>query len=282
MHLSDVRSTIKNQILESAQTDPRIVGCIDYGSNSEGRGDAWSDLDLALFVQDAALNDFEANWKQWAAQFGDLLLAFISGVGHPWVVYDADPMPLRVDFAFHPASTYDRILTWPNSPLSTADMVLYDDSGGVISQLVGQIAGQSLAPDDLRLAFDQVCGGLWYYLLRTQVKLMRGQHWAARHDFNFVIVGNLLALLRIEAGAIDHWRGASAAVGIEEVISGERLAQLDDCIPGRGATAVHTAMHHAAIIGHQTCTQIAQQTGWDWPETLAEKILKMLKLTYDA
>jgi hypothetical protein len=161
-------------------------------------------------------------------------------------------------------------------------MVLYDGSGGVISGLVGQIAGQSLAPDDLKLAFDQVCGGLWYYLLRTQVKLMRGQHWAARHDFNFVIVGNLLALLRIEAGAIDHWRGASAAVGIEEVISGERLAQLDDCIPGRGATAVHTAMHHAAILGQQTCTQITQQTGWDWPETLAEKILKMLKLTYDA
>ena len=138
MHLSDVRRTVKRSIIESARTDFRIVGCLDYGSTSEGRGDAWSDLDFALFIQDADLPAFEKNWKQWAAQFGDLLLAFISGVGHPWVVYDANPMPLRVDFAFHPASTTDRILTWPNAPASVEAMVLYDDSNGQISTNVAR------------------------------------------------------------------------------------------------------------------------------------------------
>src|SRR5687768_8740410 len=94
--------TLLNQIIAVATEDPRVVGLIDYGSSSEGRADAWSDLDLALFVRDADLTAFEADWQQWAAQFGPLLLAYISGVGHPWVVYDTVPIPSRVDFAFHP------------------------------------------------------------------------------------------------------------------------------------------------------------------------------------
>ena len=276
-HLSDVPRTVKQRILESVRADSRIVGCLDYGSASEGRGDAWSDLDIALFIRDADLNAFEQNWKQWAAQFGDLLLAYIGGVGHPWAVYDADPIPLRVDFAFHPISTIDRILTWPNAPTSVEAMVLHDGADGQINARVAQIVAQSLAPDDLAGAFAQVCGDFWYYLLRTQVKLWRGQQWAARHDFNHVIVGNLLALLRLESGAVSQWRGSSAAVAIEKALSEQRLSQLDGCIPGVGETAVSQAMRHAAIFGQQVCAQIAEQNGWDWPYPLAEKVLKMLK-----
>ncbi len=277
MHLSDVRRDVQQQILNAVQADDRVVGLINYGSTSEGRGDEWSDLDFALFIRDDALNGFEQNWKPWAAQFGDLLLAFISSVGHPWAVYDAEPMPLRVDFAFHPASTCQKISTWPNAPTSVEAMVLYDASDGRISAYVAQIVGQSLAPDDLAKAFEQVCGGFWYYLLRTQVKLLRGQHWAARHDFNFIIMGNLFALLRLEAGAVGHWRGAAAAVDIERVITEQRLAQLNECILGEGETAVSSAMRHAAILGQQLCAQITQQNNWNWPHFLAEKVLKMLE-----
>ncbi|MCP4428432.1 MAG: aminoglycoside 6-adenylyltransferase [Chloroflexi bacterium] len=273
----DVRREVKQRLLDSVKSDPRVVGCLDYGSTSEGRGDEWSDLDFCLFIRDDDLPAFEDNWKQWAAQFGDLLLAFISGVGHPWVVYDAEPMPLRVDFAFRPASTLSRILTWPNAPTSVEAMVLYDAADGAISERVAQIVGQSLAPADLAQAFEQVCGDFWYYLLRTHVKLLRGEYWAARHDFNFIVVGNLLALLRIEAGAVGRWRGSSAAVGIEKVLSEQRLAQLEQCIPGRGETAVPTALYHASILGRQVSAQIAQHNGWDWPHSLAEKVVKALK-----
>ena len=79
------RHTLLDQIIAEAERDPRIVGVIDYGSRSEGRADAWSDLDLALFVRDADVRAFEADWQQWAAQFGRLLLAYVGGVGHPWV-----------------------------------------------------------------------------------------------------------------------------------------------------------------------------------------------------
>jgi lincosamide nucleotidyltransferase B/F len=204
MDVPNAGITMIRQILVAAERDPRIVGVVDYGSGSEGRMDAWSNVDAALFVRDADLDAFTRDWKAWAAQFGRLLLAYIGGVGHPWMVYDTRPMPLRVDFAFHPESALDTILAWPNAPTSAAEMVLYDATGGRLTANARRLVGQSLRPPDLARVFEQVGGDFWYYMLRTFSKLQRGQNWAARYDFNQIVLGNLLALLRLEAGAVDR------------------------------------------------------------------------------
>jgi lincosamide nucleotidyltransferase len=266
----------RQRILEAARTDPRILGCIDYGSTSEGRGDEWSDLDIALFIQDSELEAFEKNWKQWASQFGNLLLAYIGGIGHPWAVYQAAPLPLRVDFVFFPVSSLDKILEWPCSPTSVDAMVLYDETIGQIRSRVSRLVGQSLAPENLAQAFEQVGGDFWYYLLRTYTKLLRGEHWAARHDFNFIITGNLLALLRIEADAVSRWRGASASAGIEKVLSAGRLEKLNQCIPGPTETDLRSALLRAASLGSEVSENIAQKHSLDWPATLAKKVLETL------
>ena len=65
------RNKMIQQLRHAAELDPRIVGLLDYGSSSEGRGDTWSDIDVALFIHDADLDSFEQNWKIWAAQFGN-------------------------------------------------------------------------------------------------------------------------------------------------------------------------------------------------------------------
>lgn len=278
---TDNRSKVQQRILEAARTDPRILGCIDYGSTSEGRGDEWSDLDIALFIQDSELELFEKNWKQWASQFGDLYLAYIGGIGHPWVVYQAAPLPLRVDFVFFPVSSLDKILEWPCSPTSVDAMVLYDETNGQIRSRVSRLVGQSLAPENLAKAFEQVGGDFWYYLLRTHTKLLRGEHWAARHDFNFIITGNLLALLRIEADAVSRWRGASASVGIEKVLSAGRLEQLNQCIPGPTETDLRSALLRAASLGSEVSENIAQKHSLDWPASLAKKVLETLSAVED-
>ena len=90
-----LRAAIRQRLIATARQDPRIVGLVDYGSSSEGRADAWSDLDVALFLRDADLPAFEHDWVAWAGQFGPLLLAYRGGVGHPWPVYAAAPLPLR-------------------------------------------------------------------------------------------------------------------------------------------------------------------------------------------
>jgi hypothetical protein len=277
MTLANERSKIRKHILEVIRADPRIVGCVDYGSTSEGRGDEWSDLDIALFIHDPELELFGRDWKQWASQFGNLLLAYMGGVGHPWAVYDTEQMPLRVDFAFHPASSLNRILEWPNSPASVDAMVWHDRTNGKLTEFVHQKIGQSLAPEDLARVFEQVGGDLWYYFLRTQTKLIRGEIWAARHDFNFIITGNLLALLRIECGAVSRWRGSPASAGIERVLSKQRLDQLNRCIPGPSIADLRSAMARAASLGYDVSVHLSQKNGWLWPHSLAKKVLAMLE-----
>jgi hypothetical protein len=155
-------------------------------------------------------------------------------------------------------------------------MVLYDETNGQIRSRVSRLVGQSLAPENLTQAFEQVGGDFWYYLLRTHTKLLRGEHWAARHDFNFIITGNLLALLRIEADAVSRWRASSASAGIEKVLSAGRLEQLNQCIPGPTEMDLKSALLRAASLGSEVSENIAQKHGLDWPASLAKKVLETL------
>ncbi len=83
-----IRSEMKQKLIEAARADERIVGLIDYGSSNQGRDDQWSDIDVDLFIRDADFEAFERIWKSWAAQFGNLLLAYKGEVGHPMQVFE--------------------------------------------------------------------------------------------------------------------------------------------------------------------------------------------------
>ncbi len=274
--LATLRAHIRQQVVIAAQLDQRIVGVVDYGSSSEGRADPLSDLDLGLFLDDRALIAFEHEWKTWAAQFGPLLLAYVGGAGHPWTVYDATPLPLRVDFAFHRASALDIVRTWPNAPISTHSMVLYDATDGLLTSYVQQLVGQSLHPTDLRQTFESLCGDFWYYFLRTWTKLLRGEVWAARYDFHFILLGNLVGLLRFEANRLERWRSTSAAIRLEGVLPPHRLMQFKRCIPNQDDMSVRHAFHEAAHLGYEVSAAIAAAHGWTWPKQVAERVLAIV------
>lgn len=271
------RSRIRACILSAIEADPRVVGCLDYGSTGHGKGDQWSDLDLALIIQDDALTSFEANWQDWAAQFGDLLLAYISFAGHPWAVYETGTIPLRVDFSFRAASTIADLNELPLSPADSRQMILYNDTGEALTSMVEQLVGKSLAPTDEQATFTQASGDFWYMLLRCHSRLQRGRFWSARNDFHALVLNNLMALLRIEAGTTGHWQASNPADGIEEEIGEERLARLKECIPDRDERDLQRAIHLTAEFGAEVCTQICLSNGWKWPKTLAEQTRELLR-----
>ncbi|GCE30794.1 hypothetical protein KDA_62780 [Dictyobacter alpinus] len=268
------RETMIARLRATMEHDERIVGVVDYGSESEGRADQWSDIDIAVFIRDTDLPAFEGSWKTWAAQFGELLLAFPGIQDHPWTVYKAVPVPLQVDFAFHPASKLDIIATWPNSPLSREAMIWYDKTGGQLSNAVQQLVGRQLGPLDEAATFEKICGGFWYYLLFAYCKLQRGQHWFAREAFNAWAMGNLLALLKFEARAFERWQASSASWQLEQVITPQRLDQLDSCIPAAGSESLQHTLVHAALLGREVCTSIATARHWPWPEILAQELIE--------
>lgn len=270
------RKIMKQRLIEAARADERIVGLVDYGSSGQGRGDQWSDIDVSLFIRDADLAAFKQNWKNWAAQFGELLLAYIGGVGHPWTVYAASPVPLRIDFNFYGESEIAQIMSWPYSPQSVESAVCYDNSGGLLTNCIQQCIGKTLQPENLAATFEQVCGDFWYYVLKALSKWKREQNWQARQIFHFEVMQNLFALLRIEAGTLDHWQDSSAVWNAEQTLSPQRLAQLESCIPGPGQTALKQSLLAAAQLGESVCAHIALDSGWDWPDELAKQTLQVL------
>jgi hypothetical protein len=270
------RASLLQRILAAARSDERIVGVVDYGSSSEGRSDEWSDLDLTLFIRDTDYDAFARDWKRWAAQFGTLLLAYIGGVGHPWTVYAAQPIPLRVDFECQRESQIAGLERWPNSPTSVEAMVLFDASGGRLAAGAQQLVGRSLRPADVLGTFERVCGDFWYYMLFVHCKLQRGDAWHARQRFHVEVMQNLFALLRLEAGALDHWQGVSPASQAERWLSPRRLAQLDACVPAGGPEGLRAALTAAATLGREVCASIAAAQGWRWPEELGACVLALL------
>ena len=275
---SPARAALVERLLQAAPRDPRIVGLLDYGSGSQGRLDEWSDLDVEVFLRDADFDAFARDWVAWAGQFGRLLLAYRGWVRHPWTVYDAEPVPLRVDFDLHRESEMEKLLTWTVTPVSAEAMVLYDGTGGRLTALVQQLVGRRDRPADTAAAFEQVCGDFWYYVLYVYSKLQRGHGWAAREVFHLEVMKHLLLLLRLEAGgdALDRWRASPAAVDVERTLPPERLARLDTCVPGEGMQALRQALAAAAELGREVCATIAEGHGWAWPEELAARTVELL------
>ncbi len=275
MHWSPTQLALRERLISAAQDDPRIVGLLCDGSHSAGRGDEWSDLDVSVFIRDEAFDAFWAGWRTWAAEFGDLLLGYISWVGHPWAVYAAEPVPLRVDFDLHRASTIDAVRDWPSSIMSRDVALWYDDTNGRLANAINSLVGRSLAPGDLRAAFTQQCGDFWYEALYAFSRLMRGEIWIARQAFHTRTVEPLIRLLRLEAGAVERWQASPSAAGLEAALSANRLDQLDRCIPGPGAADLARALHEAALLAYAVCAAIANTHGWEWPERLATRVLEL-------
>ncbi len=263
------RARIKAHVVSAIENDPRVAGCLDYGSSGHGSGDQWSDLDLALFIHDESLDSFEATWQGWAAQFGPLLLAYTSFVGHPWAVYETGGMPLRVDFSFKPHSFIDELAELPLSPKNARDMVLYDGTAGALTKAFSRLVGKSLEPPDHEAAFTQAAGDFFYMLLRCYARLLRGEFWAARHDIHANVLHNLMALLRIEGGTTDRWLASNPADNIENALSAERLAALRACLPDREDRDLARSMLAAVTLGSEVCREIQRTQDWAWPDKLA-------------
>lgn len=138
------------------------------------------------------------------------------------------------------------------------------------------LVGQSLAPANPWDAYEQICGGFWYYSLRTLGKIKRQEPWAARYEFNFIVTGLLHALLRIEVGAVARWRASESSVGIEHVLSPERLIQLNLCIPGSEVEAMRRALGQTSSLAAEICTTIEATRGGPWPHLLAARLFDAL------
>ena len=281
MTQTNARIELRQYLIEAVQSDERIVGLLQGGSGSEGRADQWSDLDVFLYVRDADLEDFLREWKQWIEPYGHLILAYHpeGQAGIAWTIFHADPVPLRADFRFIPASQIESIRAWPTSPRSLQDIILVDKTNGELSEAAQSLLGSSLQLPNMQeeSTFEEYCNRMWYFLHSAFCKLERGDQWYARISFHMAVLDSLIALLKLESGAVERWLASFPSWKLERALSPTRLNQLDTCIPPPGAEAFKQAMLNTAYLGRDVCEMLATRHNWTWSRAAAEEVIQMIK-----
>lgn len=154
------RDQLRRDLVNAADTDPRVVGAALTGSAAVGREDRWSDLDLALSVD----REIDAVVADWTA-----LMYACGAVSHldvrrGAVLFRVFLMrsTLQVDIAFWPSTEFGA--TGPTFRL------LFGETNEI---------PQSRQPDRAELI-----GLAWLYGLHARSSIERGRGWQALYMLN--------------------------------------------------------------------------------------------------
>jgi lincosamide nucleotidyltransferase len=121
----------------ACQADQRVVAALMYGSFTRGEGDAYSDVEFALFVEDKALPQLDQ--RAWVAQLAPVLAYFSDAHGHFTVHFVG---LIRGEFHFKPASAIAWVATWrENTWFPSLEAALLVDRTGELSHVLASLVG---------------------------------------------------------------------------------------------------------------------------------------------
>ena len=180
--------------------DVGAVLLVGSAARSAVPADTWSDVDIALFVDDPAPYVQDAAWLR---AFGTPLLTFIesTAVGDSLerrVLFDDG---LEADFALFPVASVQRLHAdlGADETLRRGYRVLVDRVGlGLILEQSPPAAPAADAP-----ALTQLANDVWYHALWAAKKLRRGEVWVARSCADGYLHARLVELVAIHARALD-------------------------------------------------------------------------------
>jgi hypothetical protein len=153
------RTRVRQQLIDMAHSDPRIVAGAEVGSLTQTTGDRWSDLDLTFGVADAASVD--EVFTDWTARL------------------ETEARAVRL-FDLRSVQTLYRVFLYPGglqvdlslTPHAVAQM------GPKFRPLFGHAFEQVSAPP---LEPREVFGLCVHHALRTRFSIERGRLWSAQY-----------------------------------------------------------------------------------------------------
>jgi aminoglycoside 6-adenylyltransferase len=225
------------------RSDVRAVLVVGSRARADTPADQWSDVDLALVVDDPAPYLASA---EWLGTFGRPLLTFIepTAVG-PFaerrVLFETG---LEVDFALLPVAAARQMADDPEgmAVLRRGFRVLVDklDLAATLAASAGQPPSTGL-PD--QAAMDQLTHDFWYHLLWAAKKLRRGELWIATQTCNCHLKGLLVTLHGWHTTAAqplaDTWHGGRF---LERWADPQTLGALRDAYAGYDPAEVARAL----------------------------------------
>ena len=199
--------------------DPRVVAALQYGSFVRGEGDAFSDVEFYVFLEERCVEGFDR--EAWVREVAPLRTSLVNEYGTFVAIFD-DWM--RGEWHFEPPAAIERVRSWPLAPRDAANMLILDRDGRLGAALEAATRSRAERPDGA-LAHELLGRLLNWLLLGTQV-LQRGEraraHAALGEAHRF-----LLWLLRLREGARQHWLTPSRA--LERDVSAASVARFAAC-----------------------------------------------------
>jgi hypothetical protein len=202
MFTSDQRDAVRTQLLELAETDPRITGAAVTGSAADGREDRWSDVDLFFGVEDhVELAAVVSDWSGYL--YGELGALHHFELTASAAVYRAFLLPscLEVDLGFTPSGRFG-----PAGPQFRA------------------VFGEAAPPPPVTPPDPgHLIGLAWHHVLHARSCIERRRPWQAEYWISGIRDQTLaLACLRL-GKPTDYAKGADA---LPAAVTGELEAAL--------------------------------------------------------
>ena len=188
--------------------DRRLTAALMYGSFAAGEGDAFSDIEVLLYFDDALLPAVDQD--AWLRQIAPVALSFVNEFGIRVAIFDESL--IRGEFHFDRAADIARIdAGWREYDwLPSYETALVLDRTGALTDRLRSVVGPPLVrrtPE--RIA--SVAHNVVNWLLFGVTVLARGEH-ARAHEILGHVGRHLLWLARLAEGVDAHWPTPSRAL----------------------------------------------------------------------
>ena len=237
-----------DRVRDLCQQDEGIVGALMYGSFTRGEGDAHSDIEFCLYLDEASYDDFDS--VAWLEQIAPVAVYFTNEFGVGTAIFEN---LIRGEFHFDRVIDMAQIPSWKEvTGFPPVEKMLLVDRTGELARYLQQISG----PGSER-ATDENVAGLWHSYLNWMIfgtnVLARGERARALEILWFV-QRYLLWFVRVKEASTEHWPTPSK--NVERDISPAAYERYVTC---------------TASLRERELEQ-AYQSAWEWGQELIDEL----------
>jgi lincosamide nucleotidyltransferase len=240
-----------------------------YGSFAKGEGDAYSDIEFVIYLDEAGHSEFRDSpgaAQAWVAQIAPVSLYLTNEFGTGVAIFEN---LVRGEFHFERAEDMAQVRAWKQETgFPPVESMLLVDRTGELTEHLEYIVG----PGPERGTPAQVCE-LWHRYLNWMLfgvnVLARGERaralellwWAQRY---------LLWFARLREGSTSHWQSPSK--NVEQELSAEAYQRYVACTAGMRKGEMERAYRATWRWGKELVGALAAGSGVDVENTLVERL----------
>ena len=253
---------------EACHEDERIIAALMFGSFAIGEGDAFSDIEFAVFIQDEYFEKFDQ--RSWLNTVSPVAAYFPDDFGHHTALFENG---IRGEFHFMLKSDIPIISTWKGYGwFPSLDAAVLLDRSGELSRYASALVGGPPIRDGALLVEGLVLNLISLMLFGANL-LNRGEYarsWALLSKAH----ENLLKLVRLHEGSTDHWPTPSRA--LEKDVSEDSYNRYLACTASAEPRALCVAYHETWKWSFELFKSVAEPLNIDLPRTVIAQAQRLL------